>query len=747
VAQAPDCDQLRQNLRSSLPANVQSLSLAELQRWPQEFSGSGSSEPEAIQQAQARVAEAIFLRAESSVSKSAEFKRRNEVEEFQERSTIQRRTQSALDLPLPQPEIFRCDDGSVLAVYRLTAQQLAAPSIRYARDIQRWFDPDTQQQPEEASWLARILGSDEPDARAFSQLLRAYRSAVLFERRARYREIALRLAGLAPPEDSTTIRQNLDPLLSALRLEQTPEFVTLEPDATRQAYRFRQALLLSLEYAGEPIADVTLRVEFLAQQQKHTEISRTDSSGQVQLTSLPLKVVPVAAKLERQSQLDATCPYAANVQLDLGEAATQPLELGTLAFECATLSALQYREAERTGTYAAFRAFLQRFPESPEAAEASRAMYAVVRQTDRRESYEQFLRDFPNAAEREDALRRLFQAIDREGTWEAYLDFVQSYPDAAEKAEAVEAMEQIARRQPEDSLEEKENKLARLRVVVEVGGRFVDTAGLSREIERLEAAIEAERIATYANPLTEDAYVLTMRSIGNPDVYLHPELRIDPANEGLNWYSLSRLMLGKGWQQSASVMLESRYEPQWEQPVRELHVSGQFRVYGKPQDPQSLALGGVFTSYAGDRTLLSNDDGENEGVDDDGESQFVPTEDEWELYAVGIGKFPAYDSLLHAYVGTLQVQGAWQYFVATPDLSLVTEFAYRHQAYTVARIEGDTDRNRNFDERQAQAEARRLDLRVGLKLGNVLQENAKVQTKLFYSSQQEAVLLGIGASF
>ena len=139
-AQSTDCNFRESHLQQSMPPRGERFVLNALEEWPQEIAGRGADTEEAILRAKERIAEAIFLRFESITSNRIELKLNDGDENFTEKSTQRIRTSSRIDIPLPPPEILRCNDETFLAIYPLTIGQLAAPSVQYLKDVTALMD-------------------------------------------------------------------------------------------------------------------------------------------------------------------------------------------------------------------------------------------------------------------------------------------------------------------------------------------------------------------------------------------------------------------------------------------------------------------------------------------------------------------------------------------------------------------------------------------------------------------------------
>jgi len=87
-----------------------------------------------------------------------------------------------------------------------------------------------------------------------------------------------------------------------------------------------------------------------------------------------------------------------------------------------------------------------------------------------------------------------------------------------------------------------------------------------------------------------------------------------------------------------------------------------------------------------------------------------------------------------------------QYFFPNPGLSFITEVFYRHKILEVESRSTDTSANDDYNERVKQADASKMNLVVGVKGGNTA-GNKNIQTRLYYSINEEKVFLGIGLSF
>ena len=119
LAQSTDCDFRESHLQQSMPPREGRFVLNALEEWPQEIAGRGADTEKAIRRAKERIAEAIFLRFESITSNRMELKLNGGEENFTEQFTQRIRTSSRIDIPLPPPEILRCNDGTFLAILSL----------------------------------------------------------------------------------------------------------------------------------------------------------------------------------------------------------------------------------------------------------------------------------------------------------------------------------------------------------------------------------------------------------------------------------------------------------------------------------------------------------------------------------------------------------------------------------------------------------------------------------------------------
>ena len=114
---------------------------------------------------------------------------------------------------------------------------------------------------------------------------------------------------------------------------------------------------------------------------------------------------------------------------------------------------------------------------------------------------------------------------------------------------------------------------------------------------------------------------------------------------------------------------------------------------------------------------------------------------------MGIAKFPSRNSFVHVFLGSTQIQGAFQYFLKAPSFALISETKWRYKDYKIDPRPTDSPGNNDFREREEQAKLQQRDFRFGLKFGNTIANRVNVQTRLWYSTQEEKLLLGIGSSF
>ncbi|MEC8595287.1 MAG: hypothetical protein VXY74_10845 [SAR324 cluster bacterium] len=339
-----------------------------------------------------------------------------------------------------------------------------------------------------------------------------------------------------------------------------------------------------------------------------------------------------------------------------------------------------------------------------------------------------------------------FNKTARINSMDAWKGYLKRFPDSPQQIEAVQALARIQLNLVEDQLAEKEFKKRELMALREYQMGATSMEQIEDTINRLSAEIEELTAILLDDPLAEDVFVLEMRSVANPRFYVHPELRIATDEGREERFSLRRLVLGMGQEEGAfGGLIDLRYDPSWKQPVREIQFSGQFRAWGNRSTPLGLALGGTYLSYTEDFELLS--EGSYTGIEKDGESKFSPTVDEWEIYAAGIAKFPSRNSFVHVFLGSTQIQGAFQYFLKAPSFALISEAKWRYKDYKIDPRPTDSTGNNDFREREEQAELQQRDFRFGLKFGNTIANRVNVQTRLWYSTQEEKLLLGIGSSF
>ena len=339
-----------------------------------------------------------------------------------------------------------------------------------------------------------------------------------------------------------------------------------------------------------------------------------------------------------------------------------------------------------------------------------------------------------------------FNKTARINTMDAWKGYLKRFPDSPQQTKAVQSLARIQLNLVEDQLGEKEFKKRELMALREYQMGTTLNKQVEDTINRLSGEIEELTAILLDDPLAEDVFVLEMRSVANPRFYIHPELRIATDEGREERFSLRRLVLGMGQEEGAfGGLIDLRYEPAWKQPVRELQFSGQFRAWGNRSTTFGLALGGTYLTYTEDYELLS--EGSYTGIEKDGESIFSPTVDEWEIYAAGIAKFPSRNSFVHVFLGSTQIQGAFQYFLKAPSFALISEAKWRYKDYKIDPRPTDSTGNNDFREREEQAELQQRDFRFGLKFGNTIANRVNVQTRLWYSTQEEKLLLGIGSSF
>jgi hypothetical protein len=339
-----------------------------------------------------------------------------------------------------------------------------------------------------------------------------------------------------------------------------------------------------------------------------------------------------------------------------------------------------------------------------------------------------------------------FNKSARINTMDAWKNYLKRFPDSLQQIKAVQGLARIQLILVEDQLAEKEFKKKELMALREYQIGATLNEKVEDTINRLSEEIEELTAILLDDPLAEDIFVLEMRSVANPRFYIHPELRIATDEGREERFSLRRLVLGMGQEEGAfGGLIDLRYDPTWKQPVRELQFSGQFRAWGNRSTPLGLALGGTYLSYAEDYELLS--EGPDKGVEKDGESKFSPIVDEWEIYAVGIVKFPSRNSFIHVFLGSTQIQGAVQYFLKAPSFALISEAKWRYKDYKIDPRPTDSTVNNDLKEREEQAELQQRDFRFGFKFGNTIANRVNVQTRVWYSTQEEKLLLGIGSSF
>ncbi len=105
--------------------------------------------------------------------------------------------------------------------------------------------------------------------------------------------------------------------------------------------------------------------------------------------------------------------------------------------------------------------------------------------------------------------------------------------------------------------------------------------------------------------------------------------------------------MGMGYKQVARAIVGLNINDEWKQPLRESYIDAQFRIFGRLADPVSFAIGASYTLRYDKVELNDQESDKPDGTNKDGDSQYVNTEAEKEVYLTSIFKLPRYSTYLH----------------------------------------------------------------------------------------------------
>ncbi|MDH5560427.1 MAG: hypothetical protein OEY59_06180 [Deltaproteobacteria bacterium] len=710
---------------------IEKLSVDELKNRALIFHARGENEFVAVNEAKQRIAESILNRIatkQSEITRSKGDSVEGAITQTELTSNIE--TETVLDIQLPQPKIQNCQENNltyVQAIYHISMGALIEQSSQKIKEFNDLY-LNYQNQPESVSGINALLRSYPP-------------LAMINKRNPVYNKAAMRLLGLKRdlPSDAALSSQ-IFTILRQVKVDLVPMKNSLNPLESLDGFDFDLPMSIAFSYRSKPLVNLDLTLRADAHSMEY-QAYKTDQQGQVQLGSILLtKVDPTV------SQDTFPGKYCPKISLLLGErdplqeiSGVKQFEIKSFQFVCNSFSLNAFRKARLEGQYESYSAFLDQYPLSPESQDAENALFNLVSQIDSDEMYNRFLNDFPNSTNRALLLRKLFNKVTQKNTWEDYYEFANKYSDSSVKSSAMEKLSTIAAEMPENTLGEKEDKLSRLEEIdqMEAGSNI----GL---LSRLRKQVSQGRAKALDSPGNEDVRVFKMRSLSVPDNYL--SINLD-ATEIANSHFVGRdLEYGYGIKQVLGVVLSLNYDPKWDQPLREVAANFQFRIFGKRKDPFSIALGGTYTNRSKKVKLEKQDPAYPEGTDENGESQFVNTQSESELYFNGVYKHPGMATFFNFFAGVSHVSFAARYFII-PEFSLVAEINYRHQEFLIDERTTDDTTNNDFQEREDQAAKQRIEGLAGFKIATHMTGKSHIQTKVFYSSRDEVVYLVFAASY
>lgn len=212
------------------------------------------------------------------------------------------------------------------------------------------------------------------------------------------------------------------------------------------------------------------------------------------------------------------------------------------------------------------------------------------------------------------------------------------------------------------------------------------------------------------HPDTQDYAVLKMNSIRIPDNYL--QFGFDLSQISDNSLQASNLEFGFGNGRTFGIIFGMNIDEQWMEPLREKYFTIQYRV-----DNHKSAVGVTRVLRIPDFSLVKQGPDDADGSID-GESKYVYSEDESELYFTSAFGLDSIATHLHLYLGSISQKIAVQYFFQKPDISVILEGSTRSRM-TVKDRETDTIANEDRDERESQASDLRNDVLLGVKWNNI----------------------------
>ncbi|NQU65998.1 MAG: hypothetical protein HQ517_17200, partial [SAR324 cluster bacterium] len=212
------------------------------------------------------------------------------------------------------------------------------------------------------------------------------------------------------------------------------------------------------------------------------------------------------------------------------------------------------------------------------------------------------------------------------------------------------------------------------------------------------------------HPASEDYAVLEMNSIRTPDNYFQFGLDLTGIPSG--GLQASNLEFGFGNGRTFGVIFGMNIDERWMQPLREKYFTVRYRASN-----HKSAIGATRVQRVTDFSLVEQGPDDADGSID-GESLYINSTDENEVYFTSAFGLDRISTHLHLYLGSISQKIAFQYFFQEPDISFILEGSNRSQMKVEDR-ETDTIANQDKNERVSQASDLRNDILLGAKWNNI----------------------------
>ncbi|MGK0289912.1 MAG: hypothetical protein ACI86H_001361 [bacterium] len=663
-----------------------------------------------------------------------------------------------LDVPLSQPIIKKCLEGTktrTIVVYTFKYKDLAAPSLSYIRNFR-------------SQYKRYIRNRGNVDG--FSALLEAYKSRVKVANRPGYFNGALKIAKINKKRFLTLkqVEAKLRRMVSDLRVRSSSRSIRLKPTDNLKQYNLikPQEITVGFGYRRRKVPNLPLliTIETIDPSQ---EAFTTDQNGSIKIASLKLRIdgavkinlAEYANAKERQAALSKYCPKKVTIGIDIGKSALiddiKPIQLKSFPTSCNTLASIAFEKAQKEKTFDSYANFIKEFPESTEKQQAERLLFALVKSVNTKAIASRYLETYPQSSNRREAVSILYKKVKEENTWSGYVDFIKKYSDSSEKVKVVKQLGSIAMTLPSNTLSEKEEKVDKLTFVKKYSAGSSNAGSIGKMVSELELAIKNEREKKLKNPVTEDAYVLELRSVHVPNRRV--AVAGNMSNVTTTGAEFRSAEIGYGIGKKAGFLVGTKWDYKWKKPWREWYANGQVRIFGEIQDRFSIALGATYIARIGDGTdetdyELKDQEEENAitGVDKEGDSQFINDQSESEYYLTMAYKVPQWNTYFYLYAGSRNVRTAIQYFFV-PKATFAIEAHYRHADYTFSERTYEstlstTVQAQYIQDREDQADEQRSDVLLGFTIATPLLKDA-AHTKLYYSLRRNQAILRIGLSF